>query len=260
MKFKKITMLTISVSAICIISALTVLGAGFAKTKTYVDGTFNDLEKEKWYYNEVVSSYELGFMNGTSENTFAAQGNVTVAQGITLASRIHNIYNGGTGEFTQGEPWYQVYVDYAIENGFVKEGQFDSYTRNIKRLEMATLFADALPATEFVAINNVSAIPDVSSTDANYAKLLMLYNAGIVMGSNDYGDFFPDNDIKRSEASAIINRVALAENRLSKTLLNKKVNPPVIEVIPPESSQTGSLQIVDSDDEGVEFGVVHFGN
>ena len=221
MKLKRIFAVTLCLAS----AAVSVFAAGnFAKTKTYAEGTFSDLAQDKWYYNEVVSAYELGFMNGTSADKFSAEGNVTVAQGITLASRIHNIYNGGTGEFTQGDVWYQVYVDYAIENGFVKEGQFDSYTRNIKRIEMATLFADALPASEFAAKNNVTAIPDVSTADASYEKLLMLYNAGVVMGSNDYGDFYPNKDIKRSEASAIVNRVALAENRLSKVLLEKKAD------------------------------------
>ena len=39
-----------------------------------------------------------------------------------------------------------------------------------------------------------------------------------VMGSDEYGTFNPDSDIKRSETAAIINRVAIPANRLSKTL------------------------------------------
>ena len=47
---------------------------------------------------------------------------------------------------------------------------------------------------------------------------MMLYKAGVVMGSTEYGDFLATNSIKRSETAAIINRVALPENRQSKTL------------------------------------------
>jgi hypothetical protein len=47
---------------------------------------------------------------------------------------------------------------------------------------------------------------------------MMLYKAGVVLGSDDYGNFFATNPIKRSETAAIINRVALPENRKEGTL------------------------------------------
>ena len=68
--------------------------AGFTKTLTYVDGTFNDVKSTSWYAKEVASAYELGFMNGKSAGQFAPDGNVTVAEAITMASRVHESYNG----------------------------------------------------------------------------------------------------------------------------------------------------------------------
>ena len=83
---------------------------------------------------------------------------------------------------------------------------------------MAVLFANAVPKTEFAAKNDVKFVPDVNVASSYADDILMLYKAGIVMGSDAYGTFNPDADIKRSEAAAIINRVAIPENRLSKTL------------------------------------------
>ncbi len=193
--------------------------AAFAKTNTYSDGQFKDVKTDAWYAKEVASAYELGFMNGTGADIFSPDGNVTVAQGITMAARVHANFNG-KGEIANSTTgnWYDNAVKYALENGIITDGQFDNYNRNITRAEMGVLFADSLPASEFASKNNVEHIPDVVESEDYASKLLMLYRAGIVMGSDAYGTFNPDADIKRSETAAIINRVAIPENRLEKAL------------------------------------------
>jgi len=194
------------------------LGAGFAKTKVYA-GEFTDVPASEWYAKEVASTYELGLMNGTGGGLFAPDGNVTVAEAITMASRANAIYAGGTiGAAAEGEEWFMPYVNYAKSMGFVKDGQFDNYDRPAKRYEVAKLFEDAMPAGYFTAQNSVEDIPDVSDKKEYREDLLTLYKAGVVMGSDSYGNFFPENNITRAEAAAIINRVALPENRLKKTL------------------------------------------
>ena len=199
--------------------AISVSAAGFTKTQDYPDGKFTDVASGKWYAAEVKSSYELGLMNGQSDTLFAPEGNVTVAEGITMASRVHSIYNGKTIAEKNGGKWYDMYIAYAIENGLIKDGQFTNYDRNIMRYEMAVMFANAMPDSYFAAKNNVKDIPDVAKTEEYYDDLMMLYRAGVVMGSDDYGNFYATNPITRSETAAIINRVALPENRKSGTLL-----------------------------------------
>ena len=195
--------------------------ADFQKTETYQDGLFSDVPENAWYTSEVKNAYELGFMNGTSGTLFSPDGNVTVAQGITMAVRL-NALNSGKEVPTNGtENWYDSYVAYAIDNGIIADGDFDSYTRPIKRHEMAELIYDCMPRDTFTAQNVVYSIPDVSNAADYTNKLLVLYNAGIVMGSDGYGNFMPDTNIKRCECAAIINRVALPENRLKKELIKK---------------------------------------
>ena len=190
--------------------------AAFSKTNTYQNGKFTDVSEKSWYAEEVASAYKLGFMNGVSDTLYSPDGKVTVAQGITMASRVHASYNGKQIESTSGE-WYDMYAKYALANGIIKEGQFDSYTRPIQRYEMAVLFASSMPADYFKAKNDISSIPDIASYKPYFKDILMLYNAGVVLGSDEYGTFYPNNDIKRCEAAAIINRVAIPENRLSGT-------------------------------------------
>ena len=201
------------VKLLCVLVAVFTLAtvasaAGFTKTLSYADGTFTDVKSTSWYAKEVASAYELGFMNGKGEGTFAPDGNVTVAEAITMASRVHAIYNGKEIAKTEGK-WYDMYVQYALANGIIAEGQYTNFDRNIMRYEMAVMFADSMPASYFAAKNDVKAIPDVDAAEAYHDKLMMLYKAGVVMGSTEYGDFLATNSIKRSETAAIINRVAL---------------------------------------------------
>lgn len=85
---KKLLTFVLTIAAIS-----TVSDAAFDKINTYRNN-FSDISDSSWYSESVKTSYELGFMNGKSEGEFVPDGNVTVAEGVTLASRIHAIYNG----------------------------------------------------------------------------------------------------------------------------------------------------------------------
>lgn len=197
--------------------------AGFEMTASYTDGMFSDVPQAEWYADEVKSTYQLGLMNGTGGSLFEPDGEISVAEAVTLCARVRSIYNGDPtlSNSTTGN-WYDSYVRYAMDCGFVTDGQFDSFERSITRAEMATLFHDALPDGYYKRINNVSYIPDVDPNSDSYRKILNLYNAGIVMGNDSYGNFSPDSSIKRCEAAAIINRVALEENRVRRALTVEK--------------------------------------
>ena len=113
------------------------------------------------------------------------------------------------------QKWYHMYVDYALENNIIEKGDYaeDEYTRNATRAELVWLLAAALPEEYFNPINNVTAIPDMDKNDYYADIVLMLYKAGVVLGDGE-GNFNAQSDIKRSETAAIINRVALPENRV----------------------------------------------
>ena len=201
-----------------ILTALTLTAcAGFSKKNTY-EGQFTDVAETSWYAKEVVSAYELGFVKGTSDTLYSPNNTVTVAEAVTMASRVHSEYNGKTISEKTGGKWYDMYVDYAKKNGIITENQFDDYTREIKRYEMAEIFHDAMGEKYYKAINDVVFIPDVPIGAYYWDKLITLYNAGVVMGNDEYGSYNPDSSIKRSECAAIINRVAIPENRLKKEL------------------------------------------
>ena len=206
------------ISGLVAAAALTLTAAAFSKTNTYTDGMFTDVPAEQWYASEVKSTYELGLMQGVGGGLFQPDGNVTVAEAVTMAARASAINAGETIDTSAGGEWYTPYVNYAVSKGFVVSGQFDDYDRPAKRHEVATLFENAMPDGYYTAINDVESVPDVYESLPYCEDLLTLYNAGIVMGSDSYGNFRPEDNITRAEAAAIINRVALPENRLQKSL------------------------------------------
>ncbi len=190
--------------------------SNFTATNEY-DGRFLDVSASDWFYESVALSYELGLVKGKSETAFSPSGEMTVAEAIALACRIHSIYNTGKAEFEQGAPWYDVYLNYAAANGWIS-GSADilivgtselSATESIRRADFAFLFSKALPESEFAAINTIEdgAIPDVAPgiyfTDAVY----QFYRAGVLTGNDTYGTFAPYSSIRRSEVSTIATRM-----------------------------------------------------
>ena len=195
---------------------------------TYTRGMFTDVDETKWYgldqQGVVATAYEHGLMTGNSATTFNPTGNMTIAEAITIATRVHCYYMTGQKlEFTPTSPWYQGNVDYAIAKGIIEGTDFTTYTRAITRAEMAYIFSRCLPIQEFARINTVNSLPDVKpgynpSTGQpytpHYHQIITLYEAGVVGGSDAAGTFNPNNNIIRAEAAAIISRVILPGERI----------------------------------------------
>lgn len=180
---------------------------GFTKTRAY-DGRFTDVTTEKWFYGYVKTAYEYELANGTSATKFSPDNKFTVAQALTAAANIHTAYYGKSVPAAKsGESWYTPYVNYCLDNGIIVVGQFANYDKNITRGEMATVFANILPAAEYEATRSGSC-PDVTSGMACYAAVTKLYNAGIVGGDAETGNYRPNDQISRSEACVIFTRIA----------------------------------------------------
>ena len=84
--------------------------ADFEKNADYTDGQFSDVTENEWYASSVKDAYEFGLMNGNSNTTFNPAGTLTVAEGITITSRIHATANGKEIPDAEGE-WYEKYVN-----------------------------------------------------------------------------------------------------------------------------------------------------
>ena len=93
----------------------------FPKVSVYVQGQFTDVPAAQWFTQNVAGAVEFGLMKGNTASTFNPYGDVTLAETITMAARIHSIYTTGAESFDQsvGDVWYQVYLNYAYQNGII---------------------------------------------------------------------------------------------------------------------------------------------
>ena len=84
--------------------------ARFTAAASYQEGLFLDVEHGAWYEEGVASAYALGLMKGTGDGKFGIAGCVTIAEALTMASRIHASYYGIQEEFQPLGDWYEVYA------------------------------------------------------------------------------------------------------------------------------------------------------
>ncbi len=204
-------------------------GAGsldnFKKVNSYPAGKFTDVAPTDWYAANVKEAFELDLVKGVSESSFNPSGNITVAEAVTLAARLHSIYHEGKADFVQNTPWYQVFLDYAYENHIIDMYGFNhiDYNEAITRWEFAKIFAAAFPVDEnaLEKINDIpdGSIPDVSGSEAFGQSVYLLYRAGVLTGNDEQGTFAPNSSIKRSEVAAIVTR--MAEPTLRKNVVLK---------------------------------------
>ncbi|MBR4703735.1 MAG: S-layer homology domain-containing protein [Oscillospiraceae bacterium] len=192
----------------------------FAPVNTYREGQYPDVAPGFWGTANIAKAFELDLMKGTGDG-FDPDGNVTVAQAIAMAARIHSIYETGSADFVQGSPWYQVYVDYAEKNQLLSESfSADDYNRPATRRQFAAILAFALPAEALPEISDIgfNAIPDVQEWDQHANAIYRLYRAGILTGNDEQGTFTPEASISRAAAAAIVTRMADTGLRRSITL------------------------------------------
>lgn len=172
---------------------------------------------EDWFYRNVSAAYEMGLMKGTGKDTFSPGNNVTIAEAITLAARIHSIYYTDSENFPSydGGNWYDPYVNYAWDNDMVNTHY--NYTRPATREQFVHILAKALPESELDNIAGRLAFAD--SGDITYiSDVRLLSSAGIINGIQEDGltYFKPWSTITRAEVAAIVARMAQPELRVRK--------------------------------------------
>ena len=174
---------------------------------------FTDVKPDSWYYEDVDNAVRLGIINGKTETTFAPDDNLTYAEAIKLAACMYQLYKDGSVYLVPGgNPWYQIYVDYAKDHGIITENFFykvSNINEKATRAGYMEIFANALPDEALIGINNVpdGSIPDVPMVHESSIGIYKLYRAGILTGVDAKHNCKPEDNIKRCEVAAIITRM-----------------------------------------------------
>ena len=213
-------MLCLLLAAVCLLCCAAPVFAAegygnFRKVAAYHEGLFYDVHSGEWFEESVGAAYELGLMKGNPDGSFNPEGNVTIAESLTMAARLHSIWHSGKAEFEASTPWYQVYADYCLRSGIVS-GLPENLSAAATRAEFAAILAGALPASALPEVNEIAdnAVPDVRMSAAHAQEIYRLYRAGVLRGNDEYGRFTPETPIQRSAVAAIVSRMAYRSLRL----------------------------------------------
>lgn len=182
---------------------------------------FKDVPKTAWYYKSVTGARDMGLINGTTEEKFSPDSNMTYAEAIKLAACMHQLYTDGSVTLKNGSPyWYSSYQDYCLENNIITKTYTDQEMRSyITREAYVDIFSRALPDEALKAVNNIpdGSIPDVKRTGEGspyYDAIYKLYRAGVLSGSDAKGTFKPKSNIMRREVAAILLRMMNQSERV----------------------------------------------
>lgn len=117
------------------------------------------------------------------------------------------------------ELWYRGYVDYCMEYGILREGEFGDYERPITRSELALLISRTSLYNGCADINDPEiirrSVPDVETGDYAAEAIFGLYAKGVLTGYGSSLLFQPDAPIVRAEVAAMVARMVRPEQRVT---------------------------------------------
>lgn len=194
--------------------------------------TFKDVSAQAWFYNDLRACVRMGLLNGISKKEFDPSGDLTMAQAITLAARMHQLQYAEEITLKNhwfGRKWYKTYVNYAVENELIDES-FKKLSRKemnapITRGELIELLYKVLPEDRLKEINDIeiNEIPDVKDFSDGAEAIYAMYRAGIITGYTDTPGvtdhtFKGHEIVSRSEAAVIAARMMETTRRVEFTI------------------------------------------
>lgn len=187
----------------------------FTKIRDYTGAGFSDVDLTEWYAPYVQSVYETGLMSGLSgvkAGTFGINGDMTLAQSITIASRIYSKYAGDNEQFDvlSGDSWIDPYIRYAKNNGIITAQTAASSMMDepVSRAQFSLIMSSALGDSACTQINDIKNgyFKDLYEASAAGRAVYRLCRAGIITGDS-HGKFNPEASISRAQVAAIVARV-----------------------------------------------------
>ena len=223
MKKKIISITLVFVLCFCLYTPVFATGtySNFTAKNNY-SSQFTDVESAHWFAKYVEKAFEYGLLQGVTETRFAPNDNITIAQTIALAVRLHSVFTTGAEPdviVAPGGNWYDPYVSYALSNDLISSS-YKKYNSAALRSEVAVILSKALPYDAFDQrrVINDGAIPDVAMSASYSASVYLLYRAGVLSGNDSSGTFNPNSTVRRSEIAAICVRIADPSERFSDNL------------------------------------------
>lgn len=202
--------------------------------------------KDSWCETAVDTVCRTGLMQGKTAERFDATSPLTYAQITVITARLHHLLNGGDGilpKAAEGEEWYHPALNYLLSverTGTMADGLLNNMSQwgNDQVLpnqpcprESFVMMLDAVLPEGFyekTLLNPAACAPDMPDHDVISA----FYQSGILIGSDEYGTFFPYESLSRGAAAAILARIIDPVQRQQVTLRQLDLCRDVLDVAP----------------------------
>lgn len=161
-----------------------------------------DLSASKWYYNEVCKMVDAGYITGYPDGTFRGENTVTLAEFVTIISRMLDTPTGADGH------WAGVQMNHALASGWLDSYDLSlvSYDAPITRQLAAKVIVSAMDLADSHTPEHHLDYPDYDSIDPAYRHWVReAYYYGLFVGSTD-GCFHPTDPLTRGAAATVIYR------------------------------------------------------
>ena len=197
-----------------IITILTAILLIFSFSVCYAtEMNFTDVKSTEWYYKNLQELVQKNIASGYPGGTFQPANNLKFEEFIKM---LIVATSDEPAEQKEGQEWYQIYIDKALESKYISEEQKSLVGQNIDRKTMAEVLYNVLTEKEKITAYTdeefqylADRLTDVNKTDV---KTLIINGIGVISGYPDK-TFKPTGTLTRAEAVAVISRVINPELR-----------------------------------------------
>ncbi|MBQ7953569.1 MAG: S-layer homology domain-containing protein [Clostridia bacterium] len=170
--------------------------------------SYDDVDKDDWYFESVVELSEKGIVSGDGSGKFMPNDNVTREQFLKMIIEAADIETvESENEFNDVlDAWYKPYVltakNFGIVNG-ISDTVF-GIGSNITRQDMAVMIARTIEKLGIeIETDNVSEFTDIGIV-SDYAKdsVTFMKSIGLIEGYNN--EYRPGDNLTRAEAAKVI--------------------------------------------------------
>ena len=180
----------------------------YTLTATVAD-SFNDVPTSEWYYDEVMTAANAGWINGTKPGYFEPNGTMTRGDFAVIIARILGCDTEATVESKFPDcnetDYFNAAVTFCKLRGIIDgddKGYFNPYDA-ITREEMAKILCNALELDELeTSANPFEDDAEIAQWAKGYVNAVQA--EGIMEGSN--GSFNPRDNATRAEGAAVLVR------------------------------------------------------
>ncbi len=186
---------------------------------------FTDISKH-WAKVDIATLICLEIVSGVGGNKFAPNDTLTVEQLIKYIIKSM----GYKVEETMGTYWAKPYIQLALDEGLITEGEYKTYNVPITREQMAKLLyntamrVDKDPYNADLFAYYTKAIKDYNTVGNSYKQsVLASYTMGLLAGDSS-SKFNPKSNLTRAEGATVIVRL------IDKTKRNKVPTPSEVSI------------------------------